>query len=133
MSADLEHLLFAAHDSVVEEIRTMQEKARRYDALYRFIDDTDVGYIMACAVYPELSEQEGDDLADEQVPPAPEHLKAEGGDLVASYGLGLEALCDFLDANRGAGKFADPDEYKRRPPRDLTKSERQSAKAREDL
>jgi hypothetical protein len=125
-----------------EELGEIFDQARRYRALYRFVEETDVGSITASAVYPELSE--GDDDDDDEAPPAPEHLKAQGGDLICAYGLGLDALADFLDANRKAGKFADPQEYKRREPRDLSEftrqptrklapSEQRSAKLSEDL
>jgi hypothetical protein len=102
-----------------DEMGQIFHDARRYRALYRFVDETDVGAITASAVYP--------DLDDNEDPPAPAHLTGEHGDLTAAYGLALDALADFLDHNRNAGQI---DDVFRRP---LTDSERRSAKLGRDL
>lgn len=73
--------------------------ARRYRALRNFVDNTALGYIVAGGVYPEHHE-------DDEMPPPPPHCTPDAGsdDYQAAYGIALDSLADFLDANRNAGQ-----------------------------
>jgi hypothetical protein len=86
-----------------DEMSEIFDDARRYRALYRFVDDTDLGSIVADGVYADLSDEDA-------APPPPEHClntdEDESGStgISAEYGVALDSLADFLDANRNAGK-----------------------------